>query len=123
LTKSAIAHILKYKEISTFKNTFTEAIMKIINGYCCLANIRGNNPMQVLFGKNEGQGQGSYCAMAMNKLIPFTNKRMAKTAKSELRHRNDIISVAIAEFYLTIAEKEVEIDQLPAKSNYVVIWE
>jgi len=97
--------------------------MKIIEGFCCLTDVKANHPMQVLFGKNTRRGQGLYSSLQINRLVPFKTESEAKMAKKQLQQRKDMLSIIIVQIKITIAEQWSEIEKLPAKQNYIVVWE
>lgn len=97
--------------------------MRSIDGYICVAEIRIVDcvPRRVLFGSNAGHGQGLWENLTTNDFATYSNKKIARQARTQLRRISDLKTVDLARLVMTIAETEEELGVFENSADLVVI--
>lgn len=97
--------------------------MKNVEGYVCVMYFQGRNAIQtILFGKNNGNGQGLYEAIESNNFLTFESKIHASRGLLHLIDRNDFHSGQTGLLKMKIAESLDDIELLRNSKSLVVIW-
>lgn len=96
--------------------------MREIKGFVCLVVPRDTfSTIELLFGKNMGNGQGHYESLESNDLTLFTNRREAQLARDELKQRKDFSEVSLVRIEINMAETLEEADSLRRRKNLIVV--
>lgn len=95
--------------------------MKHIEGFVCICIVKSDPKLQILFGRNMGQGTGSYENFYTSALTPFESLLKARKAQQELLKRDEFCAVSMGEIIMDIAETLDEVYSFKGKRRLVVL--
>lgn len=99
--------------------------MRHIEGFVDTVIVLSTFYREMLFGKNMGDGQGTYEAFYSNGLTPFSTLEEARTAKLELVERQhedrEFGRIGIARILMDLAETEGEVYDLEGETSLLVV--
>jgi hypothetical protein len=97
--------------------------MREIKGYVCRAKCK-NNPRELLFGKNIGNGMGrkNYSNFETNNLTPYATLKEAKKALLNVLKISDVLSAKVQKIEMKLAETVDDCFLFENEKDLIVVW-